>query len=80
MGLSADQHSRIAQAYEKAAADHMVPAQYRQAFVRKAHWFRMVARITAKKEAVMGEKRAKPSAAAASTPNLDKADDRSKER
>ncbi len=51
MALTADQHSQIAQAYEKAAADHMVPPQQRAAFARKASWFHMLARIAAKKEA-----------------------------
>jgi hypothetical protein len=40
MALTADQHSQIASVYEKAAADHMVPLQQRQAFARKASWFR----------------------------------------
>ena len=49
MALSADQHSRIATAYDKAAADQMVPAPQRAAFTRKAEWFRLLARIAAKK-------------------------------
>jgi hypothetical protein len=51
MALTADQHTQIAKTYEKAAADHMVPPQQREAFARKANWFHMLARIAAKKEA-----------------------------
>lgn len=52
MVLTAEQHLRIATLYEKAAADQLgVPPQQRAAFARKAKWFRMKARIRAKKEA-----------------------------
>jgi hypothetical protein len=51
MTLTAEQHSQIATAYEKAAADTMVPPSQRAAFARKADWFRMLARIGAKKAA-----------------------------
>jgi hypothetical protein len=52
MVLTAEQHLRIAILYEKAAADRLgVPPQQRAAFARKAKWFRMKARIRAKKEA-----------------------------
>ncbi len=52
MVLTAEQHLRIALLYEKAAADRLgVPPQQRAAFARKAKWFRMKARISAKKEA-----------------------------
>jgi hypothetical protein len=52
MVLTAEQHLRIALLYEKAAADRLgVPPQQRVAFARKAKWFRMKARISAKKEA-----------------------------
>ena len=52
MVLTAEQHLRIALLYEKAAADRLgVPPQQRTAFARKAKWFRMKARISAKKEA-----------------------------
>jgi hypothetical protein len=37
-------------AYEKAAADEMVPPPQRAAFARKADWFRMLARIGAKQK------------------------------
>ncbi|MGD9502205.1 MAG: hypothetical protein AB7V40_06930 [Methyloceanibacter sp.] len=52
MVLTAEQNLRIALLYEKAAADQLgVPPQQRAAFARKAKWFRMKARIRAKKEA-----------------------------
>ena len=52
MLLTAEQHLKIALLYEKAAADRLgVPPQQRAAFARKAKWFRMKARIRAKKEA-----------------------------
>jgi hypothetical protein len=52
MVLTAEQHLKIALLYEKAAADRLgVPPQQRAAFARKAKWFRMKARIRAKKEA-----------------------------
>jgi hypothetical protein len=51
MSLKAEQHSQIATAYEKAAADPTIPAPQRAAFARKAEWFRLLARIAAKNEA-----------------------------
>ena len=51
MSLKAEQHSQIATAYEKAAADPMIPAPQRAAFARKSEWFRLLARIAAKTEA-----------------------------
>jgi hypothetical protein len=52
MVLTAEQHWKIATVYESAAADKMgVPPQQRAAFARKAKWFRMLARVRAKKEA-----------------------------
>jgi hypothetical protein len=51
MTLTAEQHSQIAVSYERAAADRMVPLPQREAFARKASWFRMLARIEAKKQA-----------------------------
>jgi hypothetical protein len=51
MALTAEQHSQIATVYDKAAGDEMVPFPQRAAFARKAEWFRMLARIGAKKEA-----------------------------
>jgi len=51
MLLTAEQHCRIATAYENAAADMRVPPPHRTAFARKADWFRMLARIRAKRDA-----------------------------
>jgi hypothetical protein len=45
MCLTAEQRSKIASAYEKAAADEALPAQLRIAFVKKAKWFRMLYQI-----------------------------------
>jgi len=60
MALTAEQHSQIATVYDKAAADQMVPAPQRAAFARKAEWFRMLARIGAKKEAAGASKKERP--------------------
>src|SRR5262249_1567263 len=49
MCLTAEQHSQIASAYEKAAADETLPSQLRTAFVKKAKWFRMLCQIQAAK-------------------------------
>jgi hypothetical protein len=59
MTLTAEQHSQIATVYDKAAADEMVPPPQRAAFARKAEWFRMLARIEAKKAAA-ASKRERP--------------------
>ena len=63
MSLKSEQHSQIATAYEKAAADPMMPAPQRTAFARKAEWFRLLAQIGARKEAkaVSKEERSQPS-------------------
>ena len=54
MVLTAEQQWMVATVYEKAAADRLgVPPQQRAAFARKARWFRMLARIRAKKEAAV---------------------------
>jgi hypothetical protein len=60
MALTAEQHSQIATGYDKAAADQMVPAPQRAAFARKAEWFRMLARLGAKKEAAAASKKERP--------------------
>ena len=60
MTLTAEQHSQIATAYEKAAADRMVPPPQREAFARKASWFRMLARIGAKKAVAVSKKKTAP--------------------
>jgi hypothetical protein len=43
MFLSAEQRFHVAAAYEKAAADQILPAHTRAAFARKADWFRLLA-------------------------------------
>ena len=57
MVLTAEQHSRIAASYERAAADESLPTQQRAAFARKADWFRLLARIGAKKEEAVAASR-----------------------
>jgi hypothetical protein len=49
MCLTVEQHLQIASAYEKAAADEALPSQLRNAFVKKAKWFRMLCQIEAVK-------------------------------
>ena len=48
MVLTPEQHTQIAEVYDKCAADQMVPRPHREAFARKAEWFRMLARLGAK--------------------------------
>lgn len=55
MRLTSAQHSQIAAAYERAAADETLPPQPRAGFAKKASWFRMLAEIAAAKEAAVGE-------------------------
>jgi hypothetical protein len=50
MAFTPEQYRQIAAAYEKAAADYMVPPQHRKAFAQKADWFLMLARIGAKQK------------------------------
>ena len=57
MALTAAQHSVIATAYEKAAADQMVPPPQRAAFARKAEWFRFLTQALGKKEAKAASKK-----------------------
>ena len=45
VSLTAEQHSQIASAYEKAAADETLPSPFRTAFINKAKWFRMLRQI-----------------------------------
>jgi hypothetical protein len=52
MVLTPEQRSLIATAYEKAASDYMVLKPHREAFARKAEWFRMLARLGAKQKSV----------------------------
>jgi hypothetical protein len=51
MLLTAEQHTRIAAAYEAATADERVSPEDRAEFARKATWFRILASVAAKKEA-----------------------------
>jgi hypothetical protein len=49
----AQQYLRIAEVYEKAAADKMAtPEQHRVAFAHKAEWFRLRAQVRAMKDRV----------------------------
>ena len=50
MALTPEQHSQIAVTYESGANDESLPMQQRRAFAKKANWFRMVARVAAKKQ------------------------------
>ena len=52
MTLTAEQHEAIANSYDKAAADLFVPAERRAEFANKANWFRHLAGLEVKKEAV----------------------------
>ena len=60
MVFTPEQHLQIATAYEKAAADFMVPPQHRKAFARKAELFRMLARLGAKHALVEVPRSASP--------------------
>jgi hypothetical protein len=68
MVLNPEQHLQIAAAYEKAAADYMVPPQHRKAFARKAELFRMLARLGAKRSPLKIAPALPPTAGVASTP------------
>jgi len=50
MPFTAEQHSLIAAAYDKAAFDVSLPAHTRAAFAKKADWFRLLACIDEKLE------------------------------
>jgi hypothetical protein len=50
MSLRPEQHSHIAAVYVKAAFDTSLPAHTRLASVKKAAWFRLLARVGEKKE------------------------------
>jgi hypothetical protein len=61
MPLTAEQHSLIAAAYDRAAVDVSLPAHTRAAFAKKADWFRLLACIGEKRErAALNERVAKP--------------------
>ena len=65
MAFTAEQHSQLATAYEQAAADRMVPPQQQAAFARKAHWFRVLARLAEKYEQAATSKQKAPLAGGA---------------
>jgi hypothetical protein len=58
MALTAEQHAQLATAYEKAAADWLVPPQQQAVFARKARWFRLLETLAGKKEKAANIKRA----------------------
>jgi hypothetical protein len=60
MAFTPEQNLQIAAAYGKAAIDYTVPPQHRKAFARKAEWFRMVARVAAKRVAAKQSLRSVP--------------------
>lgn len=55
MALTAEQHVRLASAYDKAAGDCLVPLEQQTAFARKANWFRILARLAEKSERTPAE-------------------------
>jgi len=48
MALTPEQHSELANAYESAASDCLIPPEQRAAFARKAELFRLLAKLAAK--------------------------------
>ena len=63
MALTPEQHAQLAEVYDKAAADHMVPAPQQRAFARKAEMFRMLTRLGAKLKSVPLPKASAPKSA-----------------
>jgi hypothetical protein len=51
MALKAEQFSQLATAYESAAADPFVPSKQGAGFARKAEFYRLLAKLAAKKNA-----------------------------
>jgi len=51
MALTSEQHAEIAASYAKAATDLFVSPQQRDVFAKKAEFFRLMAKIAAKKSA-----------------------------
>jgi hypothetical protein len=51
MALTAEQHEEIAASYADAATDLFVSPRQREAFARKAEFFRLMAKLAAKKNA-----------------------------
>jgi hypothetical protein len=50
MALTAEQHAQLAAAYERAAADFLLPPEKRAEYAKKADWFRLLAGLAAKNE------------------------------
>ena len=53
MALTAEQYSELATAYERAAADSFVPAKQSAGFAKKAEFYRLLAKLAAKKNAAV---------------------------
>jgi hypothetical protein len=51
MALTSEQHAEIAASYAKAASDLFISPQQRDVFARKAEFFRLMAKLAAKKSA-----------------------------
>jgi hypothetical protein len=60
LDLTAPQYSQIAATYEHAAADLTLPPQPRAAFAEKAKRFRILARMTAAKQAMAVSQNSSP--------------------
>ena len=63
MALTPEQHSELANAYESAASDRLVPPEQRAAFARKAELFRLLAKLAAKQAASAQQKAPSPTKA-----------------
>jgi hypothetical protein len=76
MALTAEQHSEIAANYANAAADLFVPPEQRAVFARKAEFFRLLAKLAAKKDASgQAAARLKKEIAPAESPKAGRFDD-----
>jgi hypothetical protein len=76
MALTAEQHSEIAASYANAAADLFVPLEQRAVFARKAEFFRLLAKLAAKKDASgQAALRLKEEMAPAESSNTGRSDD-----
>jgi len=51
MALTSEQHAEIAASYAKAASDLFISPEQRDVFARKAEFFRLMAKLAAKKSA-----------------------------
>ena len=61
MALTPEQHYELANAYESAASDRLVPPEQRAAFARKAELFRLLAKLAAKQAASAQQRTPRPS-------------------